>query len=168
PNNPWNLTDKYYQVIDEKIISNVTFFKEPDEYTNLFSNYANSLLAMSLFLTGDGTFFENWSPENNKTMIALMLLYSFIIVVFLMNLLIGLLNMAIEADKDRVTYIAQKAEILKEIELFYLLPNQRRSWKSWFPELIYYYADVQEVKKLTDEGKMDSETKENILNIIRI
>ncbi|CAG8715026.1 4828_t:CDS:2, partial [Funneliformis mosseae] len=117
PNNPWT----------------------PDEYTNLFSNYANSLLAMS-----DGTFFEKWSPENNKTMIVLMLLYSFIIVIFLMNLLIGLLNMAIEADKDRVTYIAQKAEILKEIELFYLLPNQRRRWKSWFSDLIYYYADVQE------------------------
>ncbi|CAG8555308.1 14947_t:CDS:2 [Funneliformis caledonium] len=100
------------------------------------SNYANSLLAMSLFLTGDGSLFNKWSPKDNKIMIALMLLYSFIIVVFLMNLLIGLLNMAIEADNDRVTYLAQKAEILKEIELLYFLPNQKRCWKSLFPELM--------------------------------
>jgi len=52
PNNPWSLTDKYYQVSDGKINSNFTLFKVPDEYTNLFSNYANSLLAMYLFLTG--------------------------------------------------------------------------------------------------------------------
>ncbi|CAG8516080.1 15900_t:CDS:2 [Funneliformis mosseae] len=119
-------------------------------------------------IIGDGSLFNKWSPKDNKIMIALMLLYSFIIVVFLMNLLIGLLNMAIEADNDRVTYLAQKAEILKEIELLYFLPNQKRCWKSLFPELIYYYADVHEVKKLMDEGTIDSETKEMITNIIRI
>ncbi|CAI2188900.1 11697_t:CDS:2, partial [Funneliformis geosporum] len=111
PNNPWNLTDKYYQVDrDGNIINNMTIYKIPDEYTNLFSNYSNSLLAMSIFLTGDGSLFNKWSPQENKTMITLMLLYSFIIVIFLMNLLIGLLNMAIEEDNDRATYMAQKAE----------------------------------------------------------
>ncbi len=46
-------------------------------------------------------------------MILLMILFSFIVVVFLMNLLIGLLNMAIEADNDRAFYFAQKAEVSK-------------------------------------------------------
>ncbi|POG63060.1 hypothetical protein GLOIN_2v1690004, partial [Rhizophagus irregularis DAOM 181602=DAOM 197198] len=53
-----------------------------------------------------------------------------------MNLLIGLLNIAIEEDNNRVSYLMQKAEILAEIELFYLLPHQRR-WKTWFPEVMY-------------------------------
>ncbi|CAG8568613.1 16031_t:CDS:2 [Funneliformis caledonium] len=136
PNNPWNLTDRFFQVSDGKINRNMTLFKVPDDYTNLFSNYPNSLLAMSIFLTGDGSLFNRWPPEDNKTMIALMIIYSFIIVVFLMNLLIGLLNMAIEEDNDRVTYTVQKAEILKEIELFYFLPNHKRCWKTWFPGLM--------------------------------
>ncbi|GET53625.1 hypothetical protein GLOIN_2v1561085 [Rhizophagus irregularis DAOM 181602=DAOM 197198] len=38
-----------------------------------------------------------------------------------------------------------KAEILAEIELFYLLPHQRR-WQTWFPEVIYYYADVDKTR----------------------
>jgi hypothetical protein len=40
-----------------------------------------------------------------------MVLFSFLIVVYLMNLFIGLLNMAIEKDKDRVSYLTQKAEV---------------------------------------------------------
>ncbi|CAB4380607.1 unnamed protein product [Rhizophagus irregularis] len=52
----------------------------------------------------------------------------------------------------------QKAEILAEIELFYLLPHQRR-WKTWFPEVIHYYADVDktrvEIKRLIKEEKLD-------------
>ena len=77
-----------------------------------------------------------------------------------MNLLIGLLNIAIEEDNNRVSYLIQKAEvnnininysfsvniliylnfyflkILAEIELFYLLSHQRR-WQTWFPEVMY-------------------------------
>ncbi|CAB5392181.1 unnamed protein product [Rhizophagus irregularis] len=58
----------------------------------------------------------------------------------------------------------QKAEILAEIELFYLLPHQRR-WQTWFPEVIHYYADVdktrEEVQRLIKEGEWDTkDTKE--------
>ncbi len=49
PNNPWNNTDRYILILDEK--NNLTIYKEPDD-TNLFSNYYNSLLATYLFLTG--------------------------------------------------------------------------------------------------------------------
>ena len=52
-----------------------------------------------------------------------------------MNLFIGLLNMAIEKDNDRASYLVQKAEIIAEIELFYLLPHQK-CWRSWFPEVM--------------------------------
>ncbi len=45
-------------------------------------------------------------------MVALMIAFSFIVVIYLMNLLIGLLNMAI--DNDRKFYLAQKAEVGKK------------------------------------------------------
>ncbi|RIA87083.1 hypothetical protein C1645_878270 [Glomus cerebriforme] len=85
-----------------------------------------------------------------------------------MNLFIGLLNIAIDKDNDRVSYLIQKAKILAEIELFYLLPNQRR-WEAWFPEVIYYYANVdktrEEIKRLMNNGQW--ETNENELSDIK-
>ena len=65
----------------------------------------------------------------------LMVLFSFLVVVYLMNLFIGLLNIAIENYNDRASYLVQKAEIIAEIELLYLLPCQRR-WRTWFPEVM--------------------------------
>ncbi|PKK64837.1 hypothetical protein RhiirC2_869096 [Rhizophagus irregularis] len=86
PNNPWVLTTKYHQISENGTInSNAVLVQEPDEYTNLFSNYANSLLA-----------------------------------------------------------------ILKDIELFYLLPHQRLR-TDWFPDIIYYYANVDEIRKKYEE-----------------
>ncbi|CAB5385756.1 uncharacterized protein OCT59_012779 [Rhizophagus irregularis] len=69
----------------------------------------------------------------------------------------------------------QKAEILAEIELFYLLPHQRR-WKTWFPEVIHYYADVDktrvEIKRLIKEGEWDTkeftEMRKNLFKVLRI
>ncbi|PKC67994.1 hypothetical protein RhiirA1_417430 [Rhizophagus irregularis] len=92
-----------------------------------------------------------------------------------MNLLIGLLSNAIEEDNNRVSYLMQKAEILAEIELFYLLPHQRR-WQTWFPEVIHYYADVDktriEIKRLIKDGEWDTkeftEMREKLLKELQI
>ncbi|CAB4436510.1 unnamed protein product [Rhizophagus irregularis] len=83
--------------------------------------------------------------------------------------------MAIEKDKDRVSYLIQKAEILAEIELFYLLPYQRR-WQTWFPEVIYYYANVdktrEKVKQMISNGEWNTdgfpELKQELLNKLNI
>jgi hypothetical protein len=54
PNNPWSLTKKYHQAAEDgHITKNPTLIEEPDSYTNLFSNYPNSLFSMYLFLTGN-------------------------------------------------------------------------------------------------------------------
>jgi hypothetical protein len=54
PNNPWSLAKKYHQVAEDgNITTNATLIEEPDSYTNLFSNYPNSLFSMYLFLTGN-------------------------------------------------------------------------------------------------------------------
>ncbi|CAB4397997.1 unnamed protein product [Rhizophagus irregularis] len=68
-----------------------------------------------------------------------------------------------------------KAEVLAEIELFYLLPHQRR-WEAWFPEVMYYYANVdktrEEVKRLIKDGQWDtnkfSEMKKDLFNKLNI
>ena len=99
-----------------------------------------------------------WSLKDHTVLIVLMVIFTFVVVVFLMNSFIGLLNMAIEKDNDRAFYLKQKAEvskiseyeykiwcylfklylfsqILKDIELFYLLPHQRRR-SDWFPDIM--------------------------------
>ncbi|GET64458.1 hypothetical protein GLOIN_2v1597901 [Rhizophagus irregularis DAOM 181602=DAOM 197198] len=67
------------------------------------------------------------------------------------------------------------AEILAEIELFYLFPCQRR-WKTWFPEVIHYYADAdkvrEEVQRLIKEDEWDTkeftEMRNNLLKELKI
>ncbi|EXX69053.1 hypothetical protein RirG_099440 [Rhizophagus irregularis DAOM 197198w] len=51
-NNPWVLTTKLHSISKNGEDSNAIYVQEPDEYTNLFSNYPNSILSMYLFLTG--------------------------------------------------------------------------------------------------------------------
>ncbi|CAG8648480.1 647_t:CDS:2 [Funneliformis caledonium] len=140
PNNPWELTDRYNQVLHNGTI--VSFVQQPDKNTNMFTNYGTSLLSMYLYLTGDSNALPNWEYRDNSQLTILMVLFSLLIAVYLMNLLVGLLSNAIE-DNNRASYFMQKAKKLAEIELFYLLPNQRR-WKTWFPDVIYYHANFEE------------------------
>ncbi|CAB4473938.1 unnamed protein product [Rhizophagus irregularis] len=123
----------------------------------MFIDIRTSLFAIYLFLAGDSSALSNWSYADNPSIAILIVLFSLLVVVYLMNLLIGLLNNAIEEDNNRVSYLLQKAEILAEIELFYLLPHQRR-WRTWFPEVIHYYADVDktriEIERLIKEGNI--------------
>ena len=91
-----------------------------------------------VWILGNQNSLSPWAPKpttENTILFILMAVFSFLIVIYLMNLFIGLLNMAIEKDNDRALYLVQKAEVLAEIELFYLLPHQRR-WRSWFPEVM--------------------------------
>ncbi|CAB4440129.1 unnamed protein product [Rhizophagus irregularis] len=65
-----------------------------------------------------------------------------------MNLFIGLLNLAIDVYNKEEEFLLQKAQIIMEIELFYMLPFQRYNNKKWFPDWIYYDIPVTEVRKL--------------------
>ncbi|RGB28185.1 hypothetical protein C1646_768131 [Rhizophagus diaphanus] len=176
PNNPWNLATTFSKVLDDGTVdSNPYIIQQPDENTNMFIDYRTALFAMYLFLTGDSSALSNWSYLKNPPLAILTFSFSFLIVVYLMNLFIGLLNNAIEKDNNRVSYLMQKAEILAEIELFYLLPHQRR-WKAWFPEVMYYYANAdktrEEVKRLINDGQWDTnefpEMKKDLFNKLNI
>ena len=48
PNNPWSLTDSYYQ----KDLSTPLFIQKPDKNTNMFTDYGTSLFSMYLYLIG--------------------------------------------------------------------------------------------------------------------
>ncbi|CAB4423932.1 unnamed protein product [Rhizophagus irregularis] len=66
--------------------------------------------------------------------------------------------MAIEEDNNKASYLAQKAEAIAEIELFYLLPFQRR-WRTWFPEVIHYTAGVVEARTYINKAKEKGDWK---------
>ena len=51
PNNPWNLVSSYYQISENGAIK-TSFIQAPDEQTNMFTTYRDSLYAMYLFLIG--------------------------------------------------------------------------------------------------------------------
>ncbi|PKK76704.1 hypothetical protein RhiirC2_844957 [Rhizophagus irregularis] len=176
PNNPWNIAPAYYQAFaDGTVNKNQYFIQPPDENTNMFVDFGTAIFAMYLFLTGDSSALSNWTYKDNPSLVILIVLFSLLVVVYLMNLLIGLLNNAIEKDNNKASYLVQKAEILAEIELLYLLPHQRR-WHKWFPEIIYYYADAdkvrQKIKEMINEGEWNtgefSELKQDLLNRLNI
>ncbi|GBB84657.1 hypothetical protein RclHR1_11220006 [Rhizophagus clarus] len=161
PNNPWTLSNTYNQTDENGNVLDETLIQVPSESTNLFYSYPTSLLATYLFLTGNQNSLSPWAPKptaENTILFILMALFSFLVVIYLMNLIIGLLNMSIEKDIDRASYLVQKAEVIAEIELFYLLPHQRR-WISWFPELIYYRVDVEKARLYVREAINKGEWK---------
>ncbi|GBB94814.1 hypothetical protein RclHR1_02420001 [Rhizophagus clarus] len=178
PNNPWSLSNTYNQVDENGNILNETLIQVPSTNTNLFYSYPTSLLATYLFLTGNQNSISPWSPGSspeNTTLFILLVVFSFLVVIYLMNLFIGLLNMAIEKDNDRASFLTQKAEVIAEIEIFYLLPHQRR-WKSWFPEVIYYTVEVEKariyIKEAINKGEWNMkdwpEMKQKILKRLNI
>ncbi|GET00513.1 hypothetical protein GLOIN_2v823409 [Rhizophagus clarus] len=177
PNNPWNLNTTYNQVENGIATQNTSFVQAPDENTNMFTDYKTALFAMYLFLTGDTSALTNkWEYKENPALVIFFILFSFLIVIYLMNLFIGLLNTAIEKENNRVSYLVQKAEILAEIELFYMLPHTRRR-KDWFPTRpMYYYADIiktrKKIKELIREGEWKADEfydmKKNLLELLKI
>jgi hypothetical protein len=137
PNNPWKLAPTYNQIFENGTIdSNPFLIQPPNENTNMFIDFKTSLFAMYKFLTGisnlkfvdlfiiiykyffkrfnllgDSSALSNWTYLNNPPLVFLIVLFSFLIVVYLMNLFIGLLNNAINKDYNRVSYLVQKAEV---------------------------------------------------------
>src|SRR6266496_1881632 len=78
----------------------------------MYINILLIFLSNSSFLSiGDSSALSNWSYADNPSIAVLIVLFSLLIVVYLMNLLIGLLNIAIEEDNNRVSYLIQKAEV---------------------------------------------------------
>ncbi|CAJ0906828.1 9939_t:CDS:2 [Entrophospora sp. SA101] len=127
PNNPWNLVDKYFTYFTNNNSYNQDSYalQPPDNKTNMFALFSTSMLAMYNFLAGDNSAFGPWPLQNDPYLAILVVIFSFIVVVYLMNLFIGLLSNEIEIYNKREAFLAQKAKMIVEIELFYLFPEHR-------------------------------------------
>ncbi|RIB30614.1 hypothetical protein C2G38_1626409 [Gigaspora rosea] len=170
-NNPWNLATTYNPINNGAVVMNESLISLPNLNTNLYEYFGTALLAVYKLMTGiikceiflfnetviiiitisfiellgDTSSLAVWEYYNNITLVFLWITFSFFMVIYLLNLFIGLLNIAIQDNNSRILFLLQKAEVLAEIELFYLFPCQRR-WKSWFPDKIFYYAHVDKLK----------------------
>ncbi|RGB39355.1 hypothetical protein C1646_664684 [Rhizophagus diaphanus] len=98
-------------------------------------------------LFGDSGPLSSWTYRDHHTMTLLLVTFTFFTVIYLLNLFIGLLNIAIEKYNKEEEFLLQKAKIIMEIELFYMFPCWRRD-KKWFPDWIYYDIPVTKVRKL--------------------
>ncbi|KAF0531631.1 nucleopolyhedrovirus p10 family protein [Gigaspora margarita] len=105
--------------------------------TNMFTHLDSAYLAVYIMLTGDTSSVSNWSLTENPTLTLLMVLFSFFTTIYLMNLFIGLLSNFISETNKKELFLLQRAKMLSEIELLYMLPHQRRK-NNWFPEIIFY------------------------------
>ncbi|PKY40909.1 hypothetical protein RhiirA4_539200 [Rhizophagus irregularis] len=133
----------YAQAFFIVLKSNIT----NDGSDNLFNWFPTSLLAVYKLITGDSGSLSSFTYRENPTMTVLLVTFTFFTVIYLMNLFIGLLNLAIGDYNKKEEYLLQKAKIIMEIELFYMLPWQRNN-KKWFPNWIYYDLPVTEARKL--------------------
>ncbi|PKK74007.1 hypothetical protein RhiirC2_847179 [Rhizophagus irregularis] len=114
---------------------------------NSHNNFFDSFLAIYKLMTGDTT---NLEFQKNPELIVIWISFSVFTVIYLLNLFIGLLNEEIQKIDKKTLFLHQRAEILAEIELFNLFPSQRRL-KSWFPDHIYYYVNVDELQRKLNE-----------------
>ncbi|GBC23171.2 hypothetical protein GLOIN_2v1784920 [Rhizophagus irregularis DAOM 181602=DAOM 197198] len=133
----------YAQAFFIVLKSNIT----NDGSDNLFNWFPTSLLAVYKLITGDSGSLSSFTYREYPTMTVLLVTFTFFTVIYLMNLFIGLLNLAIGDYNKKEEYLLQKAKIIMEIELFYMLPWQRNN-KKWFPNWIYYDLPVTEARKL--------------------
>ncbi|CAJ0901919.1 2135_t:CDS:2 [Entrophospora sp. SA101] len=158
PNSPWNLASKYFTYFESNnsYNQNSIMVQQPNGNTNMFAHFHSSMLAMYNFLAGDNGAFESWQLQDEPYLAMLFVVFSFVVVIYLMNLFIAVLNNQIEDYDIDGAFLAQKANIIKEIELFYLLPNQRR-WREWFPDTLSYYEPIEDIQKKT--RKFDNQKK---------
>ncbi|RHZ88669.1 hypothetical protein Glove_21g125 [Diversispora epigaea] len=146
PNSPWNLATTYKTMLpDGNISSTPTLIETPSSSTNLFDSFGTSILAVFALMTGDYSSLSGWEMRDNATLSFLWITFLFVTGIYLLNMFIGLLNLGILNKDNYALFLTKKARLIADIELFYLLPNQRR-WRHWFPDHIYYHTNVEEVQ----------------------
>ncbi|RIB28348.1 hypothetical protein C2G38_2028597 [Gigaspora rosea] len=115
-----------------------------DSDINMFAQFGSAVIASYyMMITGDSTPISLW--VSNMIML-LMLIVSCFLLIYLMNLFIGILSNLISNEDDYVAYLTLKSEIIEEIELFYMLPHQRRK-ENWFPYIIFYECHIIKLRE---------------------
>ncbi|KAF0520414.1 hypothetical protein F8M41_016344 [Gigaspora margarita] len=165
-NNPWNLVPTYQFISSNNTVGGSMLIETPDDNTNWFTMLSTSILAVYFILTGDSSSVSSWDLKNNWTLAFLLVIFSFFTTIYLMNLFISLLGNAIDERNNEESFLQLKGEILSEIELFWMLPHQRRKDK-WFPDILYYKASVKELEKYVESIEDKKTLHPKILEITK-
>uniref|UniRef100_U9UU87 Ion transport domain-containing protein n=1 Tax=Rhizophagus irregularis (strain DAOM 181602 / DAOM 197198 / MUCL 43194) TaxID=747089 RepID=U9UU87_RHIID len=115
-NDPQNLATKYDFVNPDGIITNTTIIQDPDPNTNLFNWFPTSLLAVYNLLTGDSGSLSSFTYREHSIMTILLVTFTFFTVIYLMNLFIGLLNLAIDDFNKKEEFLLQKVQCSEQYE----------------------------------------------------
>ncbi|RIB29536.1 hypothetical protein C2G38_1101001 [Gigaspora rosea] len=118
-----------------------------DNNNNIFSTFGDAILATYLMLIGDSTSISPSALQYNTFLTFLVVAFSFFTILYLLNLFIGILSKMINETNYEESFLIHKAKVLAEIELFYMLPHQRRK-RNWFPEIIFYTVHVNKLRNL--------------------
>ncbi|RIB06368.1 hypothetical protein C2G38_2148081 [Gigaspora rosea] len=113
-----------------------------DSGINMFGQFGSAIIASYyMMITGDTEPISYWISNENIVIMILMIMVSFFVLIYLMNLFIGILSEIVSNGNHELAYLALKREIIVEIELLYMLPYQRRK-ENWFPFVIFYECDT--------------------------
>ncbi|RIB06365.1 hypothetical protein C2G38_523237 [Gigaspora rosea] len=113
-----------------------------DSSINMFGQFGSAIIASYyMMITGDTEPISYWISNENIVIMILMIMVSFFMLIYLMNLFIGILSEIVSNGDHELAYLALKREIIVEIELLYMLPYQRRK-ENWFPFVIFYECDT--------------------------
>ncbi|KAF0412139.1 transient receptor potential cation channel subfamily a member 1-like [Gigaspora margarita] len=141
-----------------------------DSGTNMFKQPGSAIIATYyMMITGDSTPVSEWVSNEDIIIMALMMFFSFFILTYLMNLFIGILSNLLGDNRDNKYSCLFKIK-KREIELFYLLPSQKKSYK-WFPYTFYFSVHISELRKFINDINSDNweeSTKPIITKIMKI
>ncbi|RIB19855.1 hypothetical protein C2G38_2180743 [Gigaspora rosea] len=165
-NNSWNLVLTYQFISSNGTVDGSSLVEISDDNTNMFAQFSTSLLAVYFMLTGDSSAVSSWVYKNNWMLVFLIVIFLFFTTIYLLNLFTLLLGNAVEETNNKESFLKLKCKILSEIELFWMLPYQRRK-KNWFPDILYYEASVDELKKYINNIKDDEEIFQNLLPAVK-
>jgi hypothetical protein len=79
------------------------------------------MISINLLLIGDKSALSNWSYEQHPTLVILMVLFTFMTVIYLLNVFIGLFTEVIKDENLEASQLILKAEVIKIVVLLLLL-----------------------------------------------
>ncbi|CAG8503339.1 7952_t:CDS:2 [Acaulospora morrowiae] len=140
------------------VVGNLTIQQDIRSDTNQWTRFDSALFATYKFLGIGWESVTNIEPTWSLNL--MMLLFSFVTVIIILNVLIGLITEVFVGSLQvgRQAWLRQRAELIAELELFSLTPKDRQK-SDWFPHLVYYEAHLDSInrwqRKLYQEERGD-------------
>ncbi|GBC09599.1 hypothetical protein RclHR1_00090033 [Rhizophagus clarus] len=163
---PSQIVQQYNGTITDQntgqITGDMSLIQTPQDNTNMWQRFDYSILATYFFL---GIGWDSVTTINpDPVLYTMMVLFSFVAVIILLNILIGLITDVFSGSLlvGRQAWLRQRAELIAELELFMLSPS-RRQHPDWFPHLIYYEAHLDAINNwkrklfIEEMGELDTD-----------